>query len=476
MKHIRWKNLEKDTFRYALIKFVSHIWHNHVYYRHVITLNADRIPKNCPVIIAPNHQNAAMDGLAIASIYPGQMVFMARSDIFKKRMIASFLTLIKIMPIYRIRDGISNLQNNDIVFRKTVDILRKNRPLVILPEGNHSAFKRLRMLRKGISRIAFQAEEASNFQLGLKILPVGLDYKDIRKFKSALLINFGDPINVSDFFQTYRENNQKGMNALREELARRLRSLIVHIESEKHYHTYINLLNLYFHKMRKRLGLRARGHAAKYFSDQKLVEVLDRFISEKPREFAEIEEKVDNYESLREKMGLRNWLFEKGRFPMAGMFLHGLILAAGFPVFLYGTVVNALPYFLPIRIASGLKDQVFASSIKYVMSLFLFPVFYLIAYIVMLLISGNPVLSLLLLLTFPVSGIIGFRYYISWKKFMGKYRFIINKRMQTDAFRKALSIREELIGKMDQIVNGHGQGVLAMQPGDDMSGLSYQES
>ena len=106
----------------------------------------------------------------------GQPVFLARADIFKNKFIASLLYFLKILPVYRIRDGFSNLKANDEIFRKTIDVIRNKNGLVILPEGDHAGFRRLRQLKKGICRVAFQAEEAMDFNLNIKIIPVGLEY------------------------------------------------------------------------------------------------------------------------------------------------------------------------------------------------------------------------------------------------------------------------------------------------------------
>ena len=74
-------------------------------------------------IYAPNHQNALMDALALLSIYHVQPVFLARSDIFKNQRINSILTFLKILPVYRMRDGYGELEKNDATFSKTIEIL-----------------------------------------------------------------------------------------------------------------------------------------------------------------------------------------------------------------------------------------------------------------------------------------------------------------------------------------------------------------
>jgi 1-acyl-sn-glycerol-3-phosphate acyltransferase len=113
-----------------------------------------------------------MDALAVLFTHKGQPIFLARADIFKSKFIASLLFFLKILPVYRLRDGFDNVKSNDIIFNKTIDVLRNKNGLVILPEGSHEGVRRLRQLKKGICRIAFQADEATGFNLNIKIIPV----------------------------------------------------------------------------------------------------------------------------------------------------------------------------------------------------------------------------------------------------------------------------------------------------------------
>ena len=63
------------------------------------------------------------------------------------------------MPVYRIQDGVDSLKNNETIFQQCVRILSSKNTLILLPEGNHSGYWRLRPLKKGLARIAFQAQK-----------------------------------------------------------------------------------------------------------------------------------------------------------------------------------------------------------------------------------------------------------------------------------------------------------------------------
>ena len=229
------ENIEKYSARYALLKSVAGFWHNNVFYRKVIVSGRENINPDHHLIFAPNHQNALMDALAVLFTHKGQPVFLARADIFKRKTIASILYFLKILPVYRIRDGFSSLKGNDEIFLKTIDVFKNKNGLVILPEGDHSGFRRLRQLKKGICRVAFQSDEATGFNLKIKIIPVGLEFSNYSRFRQVLTVVYGKPIEVSEFYDLYKESPERALNELRSKLSQEMKNNMIHIESEEDY-------------------------------------------------------------------------------------------------------------------------------------------------------------------------------------------------------------------------------------------------
>src|SRR5450759_3252830 len=238
------ENIEKYSARYALLKSVAGFWHNTVFYRKVIVLGRENINPDHHLIFAPNHQNALMDALAVLFTHKGQAIFLAGADIFKRKTIAAFLSFLKILPVYRIRDGFSSLRGNDEIFHKTIDVLKNKNGLVILPEGEHVGFRRLRQLKKGICRVAFQSDEATGFNLKIKIIPVGLEFSNYSRFRQVLTVVYGKPIEVSEFHALYKESPEKALNELRAKLSNEMKNNMVHIESEEDYEAIDELRSL----------------------------------------------------------------------------------------------------------------------------------------------------------------------------------------------------------------------------------------
>ena len=327
-------NIEKYDRRYAFLKrFVNFNFKS--WFRKVTIKGKENIPDDAPVIFAPNHQNALMDALAILASTEGQPVFLARSDIFKKPLVSKILTFLKILPIYRIRDGYGNLKMNNEIIQKIIDILSRNHSLIIFPEGNHGNQRKLRPFKKGISRIAFQTEEAFDYQLDTKIIPVGLDYSDYYKFNHELLINFGKPIDVKSFIPLYKENPSKAHRALIEEIASQLKPLMVHIDETDYYDSINELREIYKYRMKDQMNLSGLTHDKKLQADQTLIDICQQKIKEQPTQAKKIDENIRTYTAYRNKLNLREWVFQKGSASWLSLIVQAPLLIAFFPVFLY---------------------------------------------------------------------------------------------------------------------------------------------
>lgn len=75
-------------------------------------------------VYGSNHCNALTDALVLLAKDHKKKVFIARADIFKNPTIAKILRWLRILPIYRIRDGISSVRdNNNDIIDQAVDVI-----------------------------------------------------------------------------------------------------------------------------------------------------------------------------------------------------------------------------------------------------------------------------------------------------------------------------------------------------------------
>ena len=410
------ENIEKHTRGYALLKYLAGFWHNNIFYRKVIVLGRENINPDDHLIFAPNHQNALMDALAVLFTHKGQPVFLARADIFKNKTIAAILYFLKILPVYRIRDGFNTLKGNDEIFNKTVDVLRNKNGLVILPEGEHAGFRRLRQLKKGICRVAFHAEEASDFKLNIKIIPVGIEFSNYQRYRQVLTVVYGKPVEVSEFHDLYRKSPEIALNELRSKLYRDMKLIIVHIDSEEDYEAIDELRSLVNGQYSDDV------HNPKLFRDRILIDKLNRLknddltlyriictLSLKVKKKAK-ELKTD-YMLLRKK---------KHQMGLLAAGIAGIIFT--FPLFLYGNIFDLTFLGIPNLQIPKIRDMQFHSSIRYGISLCLALVFLPVFLIVCLIVFSPWWLALLIFVSLPLSGLFAVNYSLEFRRIIGGFR------------------------------------------------------
>ncbi|HVN58568.1 MAG TPA: 1-acyl-sn-glycerol-3-phosphate acyltransferase [Bacteroidales bacterium] len=434
------ENIEKYNAFYSMLKYVASFWHNKVFYRKVIIVGRENINPDEHLIFAPNHQNALMDALAVLFTTKGQLVFLARADIFRRKLLASVLYFIKILPVYRIRDGYDNLKENDWVFNKTIDVLKNKNGLVILPEGNHEGMRRLRQLKKGICRIAFQADEATGFSMNIKIVPVGLEFTHYSRVRQVLTVVYGKPIEVSDFYESYRKSPQRSMNELREKLSSEMQQLMVHIESVDDYEAIDELRSIINGKYSDDKNM------PKLFRDRMLINSLNRLSTTSEETYRKICDLALKVKSGAAKLKTEYRLLGKKKHTLAGMIGGLLTLLLTFPVFIYGFIFNYLFVSVPNLSLKNIRDVQFHSSIRYTISLFLAFVLMPMYLILSFVIFSPWWLALAIFISIPFAGLYAWNYHLLYNRITGGFR--IRKYI-----RKGNKEYEELRSSYDELVS-----------------------
>ncbi|MCJ7447503.1 MAG: 1-acyl-sn-glycerol-3-phosphate acyltransferase [Bacteroidales bacterium] len=409
-------NIEKYSVGYALLKYFVGIWHNKIFYRKIIVLGRENINPDSHIIYAPNHQNALMDALAVLFTSNGQPVFLARADIFKRKVMASLLYFLKILPVYRIRDGFSSLKANDEVFLKTIDVINNKNGLVILPEGDHAGFRRLRQLKKGICRVASQADEATGFKLSIKIIPVGIEYSNYTRFRQVLSVVYGIPLEVSDFVELYRKNPERALNELRSRLSGEMKSVMVHIESEEDYEAIDELRSIINGKYSDDV------RSPKIFRDRILIEKLNRLKMTDLPIYKKICSLSLQIKEKAKKLNTSYRLLEKKKHPLGWLAagLAGLIFTL--PVYIFGNIFTLTFLAIPEFKIKKIKDLQFHSTIRFGISLALAFIFLPIYLIICLIIFSPWWLAILIFLIIPVTGIFAWNYNILFRRIIGGFR------------------------------------------------------
>lgn len=205
-----------------------------VFYKEIIIEGKENISKDKSILLVSNHQNALVDALLLATLSGLKPYYLTRASAFKSPLVAKFLNYIQMIPIYRVRDGVKNMEKNQDTFDKSVEVLLKGGSILIFGEGSHSIKRNLRPMKKGFSRIAIQAL-SSNPRLDLVILPVSINYSNHNHSGSKVRITFGEAIDPKIYISDFESMMSATYNALL--------PMIVEIKEERYIEDLHLLIN-----------------------------------------------------------------------------------------------------------------------------------------------------------------------------------------------------------------------------------------
>ena len=188
--------IHRNGRRYRLVRFHGDLC-TLLSYRKSEVKGLENIPTDGSVILAPNHSNALMDPMVMLRLRKKPTVFGARADLFENRTVAACLTFLKILPMVRRRDGLRKVIKNLDIQEDILDVIEDGVPFCMYAEGTHQTKHSLLPIGKGVFRIAVEA--ARRFQKPVYVVPVGIEYSDYFRYEGTVLVQFGKPINVSEY-------------------------------------------------------------------------------------------------------------------------------------------------------------------------------------------------------------------------------------------------------------------------------------
>lgn len=443
---------EKWSWGYWLLKkYVQ--FADWIIYNKVIINGLENIPKNKPIIFSPNHQNALSDPMAILLNTKFQPVWLARADIFKNKTAALILRFLKIMPVYRMRDGKVNLAKNDEIFLSSVRVLENNFALGLFPEAAHSGKRQMLVHKKAVPRIVFMALEKAQNNLDIQIIPTGIYYSHYWKFNRNLIVNFGKPIRANEFLAEFKQSESAATLSLRQRILDEMQSVVLEIKSTRYYDDFETIREIYGKHYLKRQN-KKYSVLNLFYSDQKLVKKLDALEESNSELVGNITDSTKQYVSGIRKLKIRSWLLEKPDLNWVKIGFNKLILLLGLPIFLFGFVFNAAPFFIIDTITrKKIKDKGFWSTFYLSLGIILFPIFYLIEFFAVSWLITGIWLKLAFLFAMPFAGKIAFLWYILFRKTIGRIRLLFLKIFGKKKYNNLFEEKEVLFGRLDEVIS-----------------------
>lgn len=197
----------------------------HFYCRKVIINNESVLSRKGPLLIASNHPNSFLDAIMMAILFKHPVHSLARGDAFAGKFLSKILASLNMLPVYRISEGVENLESNYETFESCQNIFKNQGIVLIFSEGRCINEWHLRPLKKGTARLAITAWEQN---IPLEVLPLGINYSSFKKFGKNIFLNFGSAITKEDMNEGFTSG--KAVNEFNEKLNGQLKNLVFEID------------------------------------------------------------------------------------------------------------------------------------------------------------------------------------------------------------------------------------------------------
>ena len=338
-------------------------------FRRYEVVGLENIPQNAACIFAANHTNTLMDALVLLSMSREKKVFIARGDIFKRPFIAKIMHFLRILPIYRIRDGYKSVKDNNAeIIEKATDVIHDEVKLFLYPEAAHRTKHSLRQLSKGIFHIAFKANEDFGHEKPVYIIPIGIEYGDYFRYRSTALINIGEAINVTEFVNQNKDENEAViMNRLRESLTEKLSKQISFIpDNEENYEAIWEMT-----KMKSKFRL-YEPLTERLERNQKTIKEILEWKEREPEKAKETFERVDKFTKKRKKKGISIFSVTKENI-VGTVFWKTLVVLLGLFTYIASAVANLPIWLVTMILKKSFKDKAWGNTVSFAVEAILHP-------------------------------------------------------------------------------------------------------
>ena len=168
-----------------------------------IIKNSLSIPKNSSIILAPTHRSR-WDGLVLTMAMGRRVTkkdcrfMVTRSEMGGIQ--GWFLKRLGCFSINQLSPSLSAL-------RYAINLIEKEKQLVVFPEGKINKYGKKLVLKEGLYRLARLASKKTS---SIIIIPIGIAYSQVSpRFRGKFCLSFGKPISINDCLNlTIKEFNK----------------------------------------------------------------------------------------------------------------------------------------------------------------------------------------------------------------------------------------------------------------------------
>ncbi len=333
-----------------------------IFFQSIEVQHPERIGERGPAVFVANHPNSIMDALVLGVAIPRKVNYIAHAGLFRPRLVNWFLRRCGVIPVHRRQDDPGMMVQNVSAFQACYETLENGETIGIFPEGTSDMLRKVKKVKTGAARMVLETEARNGYDLGVRLVPVGLHFFSRSRFRSRVLVNVGEAIPLVKYFTRYNSDPVGGVTALTQEIQARLEKLTVNIRDDELNKVVRDLETIYGEELKTEWagsGVSASSFQ-EFFLTQKIAECVQYYREQDPLRLDFIRDQVAAYKRKLARLNLRDeWLRDQAiqRHAWQEGWKSGAVAILGFPLAFYGMVNNALPYFIAESAARRFLDE-----------------------------------------------------------------------------------------------------------------------
>lgn len=415
------------------------------YYREIRVINQEQLNQDGPLILIANHPNTLMDAWIVGFVSKRRVHYMAKATFFSSHFKRKLLNALGMIPINRAQDKVTGGVKNSDSFEACYQLLERGDILVVFPEGTSYLERKLREIKTGTARIALEAENRNDGQLGIQVIPIGLNYMSADRFRGRVMVHIGKPIAVAGLLEEYRKNQGIAAKKLTDRFRTELSRVFVTIDDANKEKLVADLTYLFDsryskedHGVQQSIGLM-----------KTIQQRLEELTVASPWKLTEIQEQSTELLQSLQFFGIRPDFLDR---PYRALLYFRqaiqswLFLVLTIPVFLIGFVHNALPYYgIGILVPRITKEVEYHAPLVVLLGIVLYPLTYF-GWCVLVSVLFHPGWTFLLIYgsLLPLSGLFA-HFFLRYKRHLtSKQQFSRFAKRRRAVFQQLKKQRDEL--------------------------------
>lgn len=354
------------------------------------------VPAAGPCVVVANHPNALIDPILVMRVAGRRVRFLGKAPLFGMPIIGWLVRALDVLPVYRSKDGADTAANAD-TFRAVYAALAAGDCVCLFPEGISHDEPGLQPLKTGAARMALGAEASRGFDLGVRVVPLGLDYRDKGTFRSEVAVQIGALLDARAYADAHAADPRAAARDLTDAIDEAIRAVTLNLDAWDD----LPLLELAG-------AVWARGDDDPALRLRLLADGHRTFLARDPAAVTALRQRLGALRQTLDRLGWSPDDLDRAHRPtsVARFVTHNLIaLLGGLPVALVGALAYVVPYqAVRVLVAVQRPSADVVATVKVLASLLFFPAWHLLLAVALVLWLG-PLPGFLLGVALPFAGL-----------------------------------------------------------------------